>query len=55
MLAPLIERNESMCVNENESYMDPINSYLKDQIFLGDKKQTKEIKNCSSLYYLEND
>ena len=44
MLAPLIQRNQSMCVDERESQMDPFKAYLKNETLLEDKRKAKKIK-----------
>ena len=42
MLAPLIERNDSMYVDARESWMDPIKAYLKNESFTKDMKKAKK-------------
>ena len=38
------KKNESMCINGKESYMNPIRAYLKNKAFFKDKKEVKKIK-----------
>ena len=54
MLAPLIEKGESMYIKEGVSWIDPIKSYLRDRTLLEDKKEVDSIRKRSSLFYLEN-
>ena len=42
MLTPFIEKNEAMCVERKESWMDPIKAHLKNQTFLKDKKKAEK-------------
>ena len=55
MLTPSIEKNDSMCVDKKEEWMDPIKVYLKNKTFLKEKRQAKKVKKWLSLYYSEND
>ena len=55
MLALSIKRNESMCVDKKDNWMDPIKANLKNEALLEDKRQDEKIKKMSSLYYMEND
>ena len=54
VLAPTIERNESMCVVGKTSWVDPIKT-LRNGTLLKDKKVAKKVKKWLSLFYLEND
>ena len=44
MLASSIERSDSICVDKNESWMDLIKVYLKNEILPMDKRQANKIK-----------
>ena len=44
MLSPSIEKNDSMCIDEKKSWMDPIEMYLKNQTLSKNKRQAKKIK-----------
>ena len=55
MLALLIERSESMCVNKKDNWMDSIKEYLKNEAFPEDKRQFEKIIKRFSLYYMENE
>ena len=44
-----------MCIDEKESWMDPIKAYLKIQTILEDNKKANKGKKQQSLCYLKND
>ena len=43
MLALMIDRNESMCVDNKVSWMDPIKAYLEVRTFPEDKKEANKV------------
>ena len=55
MLAPSIEKRDSMCIDKKESWIDPIKAYLKNETFPEDRQQDEKIKKKLSLYYMEKD
>ena len=55
MLAPLIEKSDSMCIDKKEGWVDPIKAYLKSETLPKDRKLAEKIKKRSSIYYLGND
>ena len=44
MLASTEDRNESMCVDKKESWMDPIQAYLEVGTLPEDKKEANKVQ-----------
>ena len=54
MLSSSIDKNESMCIEERVSWMDPIKTYLEDRTFSKDKKEADNVRKQSASFYLKN-
>ena len=52
MLTPTIEKNELMCVNEKECWINSIKASLRNQALLKDKWQAKKITKNGHLVLL---